>query len=103
MTSGCTRRGVEKSGTDPQTGSLDTARTPGKTGPNNGSAYATSASERKPSAKCVRHVGVSGLSYPRASERNSSRVAFCERKLPIMVLVMVPECCFSTPRIIMQK
>ena len=37
------------------------------------------------------------------SERNSSRVALLERNAPSMVLVMAPECCFSTPRIIMQK
>src|SRR6266516_4923838 len=35
--------------------------------------------------------------------RNSSRVALFDRNEPSIVLVMVPECCFSTPRIIMQK
>ena len=37
------------------------------------------------------------------SERNSSRVSLRSRKPPSMALVTVPECCFSTPRIIMQK
>src|SRR5579862_9575505 len=39
----------------------------------------------------------------RMSDRNSSRVSFCSRNAPSMVLVTVPEFCFSTPRIIMQK
>src|SRR5271154_2802246 len=37
------------------------------------------------------------------SDRNSSRVCFCSRNSPSIALVTVPECCFSTPRIIMQK
>ena len=34
---------------------------------------------------------------------NSLRVSLLSRKAPSMALVMAPECCFSTPRIIMQK
>src|SRR5260370_837102 len=41
--------------------------------------------------------------YPATSERNSSRVDLRSRKAPSMALVTVPDCCFSTPRIIMQK
>lgn len=37
------------------------------------------------------------------SDRNSSRVSFRSRKAPNIALVVAPECCFSTPRIIMQK
>src|ERR1039457_4606361 len=37
------------------------------------------------------------------SARNSSRVSLRLRNAPSMALVIAPECCFSTPRIIMQK
>ena len=40
---------------------------------------------------------------PPARDRNSSRVSLRSRNAPSMALVMAPECCFSTPRIIMQK
>ena len=39
----------------------------------------------------------------RIRARNSSRVSLLVRKAPSIALVTVPECCFSTPRIIMQK
>ena len=32
-----------------------------------------------------------------------ARLFLRSRKIPSMALVMAPECCFSTPRIIMQK
>jgi len=37
------------------------------------------------------------------SDRNSSRVSLRFRNAPSIELVTAPECCFSTPRIIMQK
>jgi hypothetical protein len=44
-----------------------------------------------------------GRHFEWISERNSSRVSLFVRKAPSIALVTVPECCFSTPRIIMQK
>src|SRR5581483_10172850 len=37
------------------------------------------------------------------SESSSFRVSLLSRKAPNIALVTAPECCFSTPRIIMQK
>ena len=39
----------------------------------------------------------------RTSERNSFRVCICVLKTPSIAEVTVDECCFSTPRIIMQR
>jgi hypothetical protein len=47
-------------------------------------------------------VNYQALSLPRIRARTSSRVSF-SRKAPSMGDVIVEECCFSTPRIIMHK